>query len=830
MALPIDAHLPAIVGRLREAGAVVLAAEPGAGKSTRVPPAIVRDLAERGPGGPGGVTILLQPRRVAARAVAERIADEQRWRLGPDVGYQVRFERKLTDRTPLQVVTEGILTARLTSDPLLEGVACVILDEFHERSIHADLALAMLREVRAARPELRVVVMSATLDAAPIAAFLGGAPVIEVPGRAFPVDIEHRMPPGRRGPRDLADAVADVLAGEALDGDALVFLPGAAEIDAAVNVLARRFADVRPLHGSLPFEEQRRALLPGDGPRVICATNIAETSLTIDGVTLVVDTGLARRASFDERRGMDRLDTVPISRASAQQRAGRAGRTRPGRCVRLWTAREHGGRAAHDPPELARVDPAEALLAVYGWSKPADFGWFEPPPPERVRHAEELLAMLGAIEGGRLTDVGRALRRLPTHPRLGRLLVGAAGTALADDAAWLAAVLGERGTAGDAVNLAARLEAAKRRTDPAGRRVAQAQRQLRGMMSDVGLLNDDVKRGSTSPVRNRPSSISALALVAYPDRVCRMRPPGYARGTAATGGVRLAGPLPAGREFVVALDVRHDARAAANEATVTLAAGVSAEELEATLPGLIREEDSAEYDADRDKVVGVRRRWLGGLALEEKHGLPVPAGEAERAVKHYLANHEAAHEAIAADEELALIYRRVRFLEQLMPDDWEPPVPPIERLLDEAAVGARSVADVRRAAVKLARRHAEADWRRELHELAPESVEVPTGSRVRLDWSESDAGAGRGPVLAVKLQEMFGLARTPRVGPGAGVAVTLHLLGPNYRPVQVTDDLASFWANTYPQVRKDLRARYPRHFWPEDPLAAPPTRGVRRRG
>ncbi len=784
-----------MLATLREQGVLVLAAEPGAGKTTRLPPAMLPEVA--------GQVLCLQPRRVAARAAAERVAAENHWTLGREVGYHVRFDRVASPTTRLLFLTEGVLTARLLDDPLLEGVGCVILDEFHERSVHADLALAMLREVRAARPELRVCVMSATLDAGPVADFLGGR-AVAVSGRVFPVDIEHTLPPGRRGPRDLAAAVADMFDRERPDGDTLIFLPGAAEIDAAVREL--RGVDARPLHGGLPFEEQRRALEPSDAPRVICATNIAETSLTIDGVTLVIDTGLARQASYDERRGMDRLDTVPISQASAKQRAGRAGRTRPGRCVRLWSAREHHARPAHDLPELARIDPAEALLAVYGWSSPVDFDWFEPPPAERVAAAEKLLAMLGAVADGKLTAIGRAIRSLPTHPRLGRLLIEASGTALADDAAWLAAVLGERGAAGDPVDLAARLEQARRRDDPIGQRLRRAAEQL------------GRRTRSTGPISRRPTALSTLALVAFPDRVCRMRPPTYQQGTSATGGVRLASPLPTTEPFVVALDARRDGRTQSNEATVTLAAGVSQDALEATLPQLIREEDSAEYVPERDRIDGVRRRWLGGLLLEEKRGVSVADEAARQALHEHAAQVEAGGD--------PTLLRRIAFVTNRGGGDFLPDYEAHLRTAIDATPSARSLREVRRLADELFAADLAAQLPA-LDRLAPLTVTVPTGSRVKLDWSVADEQAP--PVLAVKLQELFGLAATPRVGPPPGVPVTLHLLGPNYRPVQVTSDLASFWQNTYPQVRKDLRARYPKHFWPEDPTTAPPTRGTKRR-
>src|SRR4051812_48365834 len=475
--LPIDPHLPQIVNAVRQHRALVLVAEPGAGKTTRVPPALLRAglLSREHPN-----VVMLQPRRVAARASAERIAEENAWELGREVGYHVRFERKISRDTRLRVLTEGILTRQMLDDPFLEGVGAVILDEFHERSLHTDVTAALLREVRqTVREDLVLVVMSATLDAEPVATFLGGAPVVRVPGRTFPVEISFVTPVGERLPEQAAASVRAAVeepfvpkrsagvspassaleeergrdARATLKDDILVFLPGAEEIRRTMHRLEALAGQhdllLLPLHGSLPFDEQQRALRPSPKRKVILATNIAETSLTIDGVSTVIDSGYARIAGFDPRRGLDKLELTRISKASATQRAGRAGRTGPGRCIRLWTEREDRHLPAFEEPEVRRVDLCGTVLALHAWGKPdpRQFGWYEPPDERMLAAAERLLVMLGALtseSGGQITALGRRMMDLPVHPRLARLLIEAATHGMLDDGATVAALLSEK--------------------------------------------------------------------------------------------------------------------------------------------------------------------------------------------------------------------------------------------------------------------------------------------------------------------------------------------------------------------------------------------------
>ncbi|MEM8873207.1 MAG: ATP-dependent helicase HrpB [Planctomycetota bacterium] len=782
--LPIDTHLPALAATVGASCVLVLAAEPGAGKTTRLPPALL-DVTI-------GQVLCLQPRRVAARAAAQRVADENGWQLGREVGYHVRFDRVSSDQTRLLFLTEALLTRRLIADPLLDGVGCVILDEFHERSIHADLALAMLKEVRAARPDLAVVVMSATLDAGPVAEFIDAGAPVTVGGRVFPVDVVHRPPAALDlSPDGFADAVAHGWDAVPDDGDVLIFLPGAAEIDATLRRQHLPEWDKRPLHGSLPFDEQQAALRPSERRRVICATNIAETSLTVPGVRCVIDTGWARQARFDPQRGMDKLELARISHASATQRAGRAGRTEAGVCVRLWRQSENSARPKFDAPEVHRVDLADGLLAVHGWGTDgAGFGWFDRPKAEMLGHAEGLLELLGATRSGRLTDIGERLREIPVHPRLGRLLIEGG-----EDAVAVAALLSEK-PIGRGMTLGARLRDLQQSRDPAAERVRRTMRQLHRFAG----------KSQTVP-------LATLALLAFPDRLCRMRD--ELRGVMPDGrGVKLAEPLAGAPEFLVALDVRHDTRSRAAEATVTLAEPVALDLLYETFGDRIRVSNAAVFDAERGKVIGVRRTTLGDLVLREDTGVTVDDTVVGEALFEALRPDAAG----IVEREAGDLWQRVTAAAGALPEhDW--PTLDAETVLRIACAGKRSVSalDVRGALTGML------EWPlpRVLEEAAPTHVEVPTGSRIKLDWSNDP------PILAVRLQELFGLTKTPAVMNGR-LPVLVHLLGPNYRPVQVTDDLASFWANTYPQVRKDLKARYPKHSWPEDPLTAVPMRGTKR--
>lgn len=861
--LPIDASLSQLVASAREHRSLVLVAPPGAGKTTRVPVALVQGgvLSPQHP-----ALVLLQPRRVAARAAADRIAEENSWTLGEEVGYQIRFERKYGPATKIRVLTEGILNRRLITDPFLDGIGAVVLDEFHERSLHTDLALSLLREIReTVRDDLVLVVMSATMDAGPVARFLGDCPVHHVEGRTFPVDVAYRPSVRSSSPDAVYAAVEEVLA-ESRErdlGDVLVFLPGAEEIRRAGTRLApladREGLLVLPLHGGLSTADQRRPLLPSPRRKVVLATNIAETSLTIDGVRTVIDCGLARFASVDPQRGLDRLELGRISRASATQRAGRAGRTAPGRCLRLWSEREHRGLAESDRPEIQRVDLCGTTLLLHAWGQadPRRFGWFEPPSETHLNAAEELLNWLGARdEAGRITPLGKEMLRIPVHPRLARLLIAAAADGFVRHGAALAALLSEKdlatsGPAGrggdgnstglrrsgrgssdllDRLDLLHEAERTRfssglreRGIDPWGaRRVAQVRDDLiRNCRRLPGVAGD-------ARIEEAPDEELMLrwVLAAYPDRVVRRRG-GEATGVMVGGrGVRLA-PESVVRdaEFFVALDPRDERRGGTREARVRIASALQVEWLDELFPDAVRRDRIVRFDEQRQRAVGVNTSSYRGLLLREDDNAPVAPEEASRALAQALEPRAGAF--FREDEAAAAWLARLEFLTRAMPEADAPVVDDavLAELLAQACAGRRSVDEIKRnELVPLLRgrlTHAQSRW---LDEQAPEALVVPSGSRIRLTYEP-----GRPPVLAARLQELFGWTETPRVA-GKRVAVLLHLLGPNYRPVQVTDDLRSFWSNTYFQVRKDLRARYPKHSWPDDPLTAQPeAKGNRRR-
>jgi ATP-dependent helicase HrpB len=855
--LPIDALLPEILADLQRSRCLVLVAPPGAGKTTRLPPALVRSALLTGDN-PGAV--VLQPRRAATRAVAARIAAEQGWQLGQEVGYQVRLERRTSARTRMTIQTEGILNRRLLADPFLEGIGAVFLDEFHERSLHSDLALALLAEVRReVRPDLMVIVMSATLDAAPVARYLGDCPVVEVPGRTFPVQVEYRPVPRPASAEAVAPAVREILTDRAESGHVLVFLPGMAEIrrnQAEIESFARPLGcEVLPLHGSLPAEEQDRVLRPGDRRRVILATNIAETSVTIEGVSAVIDSGLARIAHYDARRGFDRLELQRISQASADQRAGRAGRTGPGRCVRLWSEREQRGRPPFEVPEVQRVNLCSAVLALHSWGvkDPRSFAWYEAPLDDRLDAAERLLVSLGAIEAdrGAITRPGRTMLGLPVHPRLARLLIAAAEDGRAPEGAALAALLSEKdilvADAGPAARPRPRSQASARGLSDLFPRLdalaeAEAARFAPGLRArgidpvaarQAGRVRDELARlaarlgpaARTSPAADGDEAILKWLLLAYPDRVARRR------GSDATGvmvggrGVRLS-PESIVREgeLFLALDPREERRQGTLELQVRLASAVHLDWLEELSPHLLRRERSLEYDADRRRVVGVSRLRYLDLLLREEPAAPDDPDAASRILAEALRPGAAA--LFWDDPAAAAWLARYEFVRQAVPELGWPELDDatLGEILDQLCQG-RTRADEVQAADKVAflQGRLPPHQRRELDQCAPLTIQVPSGRAVRLSYEP-----GRPPVLAVRLQELFGWTETPRLARGR-VPLVLHLLGPNYRPVQVTSDLRSFWTTTYHQVRKDLRGRYPKHSWPEDPFTAAPAAGPKPR-
>jgi ATP-dependent helicase HrpB len=778
--LPVDAHIDRVRSTLDQYRALVLTAAPGAGKTTRVPPALV----DR------GRVLLLQPRRVAARAMARRIADERGWTIGGEIGWHIRFERQFSRDTQLLVVTEGILTAYLQENPLLSDVATVILDEFHERSIHADLGLALAKQAWLARDDLRIVVMSATLDTAPVSAFLDGCPVIEVPGTLHPMTIDYA--PGQT----VAQALEKLL--PETTGNVLCFLPGAGEIAAAEResepVARAHHVDLVTLHGSLDAKEQDAALAAGGRRRITLATNIAETSLTVPGVSVVIDTGLQKVARYDADRAVDALTTERVTLDSAGQRAGRSARLGPGTVVRLWDARDR--LREHREPEIHRVDLSAPLLSILAWGAfPQSFEWFDRPDGARLMAAAALLEQLGAMDDGP-TRVGALMHRLPLHPRLARVLIEGGGAfEVCAACAWLSEIGRSDGVkATTSCDLLPILDDWPR-MPPHVRRVAeQLGRVARGLLGDA-----------YRPRVSEPELRRAL-LTGYPDRVAKRRRDD--RVTMANGHGAVVGRESGVRdaEWLVALDVTSGPghrspggggrNIGATEAMVRLASRIEPEWLEPTSA-----EVRHELDRDSGVVKATEVDSYYELVIKEH---PVRPDEQRRAELLATAWSEG-----TPDDASARVLTRLAFAGLSLD---------VGETIAVVASRSRTLADVTIT-------EADLPWetQQRLQRYAPERLTVPSGRDHPIEYAEDGSVA-----VSVKLQELFGLAETPVLGPNR-VPVTFHLLAPNGRPVQTTRDLKSFWERTYPEVRKELRGRYPKHPWPDDPWSALPTHRTTRR-
>ncbi len=784
--LPVDAFIDLIREALSRHRAAVLTAAPGAGKTTRVPPALV-DL---------GQVLLLQPRRVAARAMARRIADERGWTLGREVGWHIRFEKKAAADTKLLVVTEGILTAYLQDDPLLSEVTTLIVDEFHERSIHADLGLALARQAWLARPDLRILVMSATLDTAPVSRFLGGCPVIDVPGTLHPLSISYASA------QSVATALDELL--PVTRGNALCFLPGAGEIARALRetepVAARHGVELLSLHGAMDSSEQDAALAPAARRRVILATNIAETSLTVPDVSIVIDTGLHKVARYNGERGVDSLTLERITLDSADQRAGRAARLGPGTVRRLWDQRDR--LRPHREPEVQRIDLAQPVLSILGWGdNPANFEWFERPSDHRLAVAVTLLERLGLVHDGLATKDAQLLRRLPLHPRLARILVDGLGSF---EAAAACAWLSEPG----------RTDGGHQSTSCDLLPIIDSWPRMPFHLKRVA---ENLERSASAVLGKRQTrhidetAFRRAVLAGYPDRVARRRNQGNPKGlplpdgdrvTLATGHGAVMGRESGVRDgdWLVALDVTSGTVRLKADATLTTEATVrSACRIEAEWLSPTRSEVVHSID-DSGVVRAHATDWYDALVLRERPVAIEPESASQMLAQAWCNRDH--------DAETERLVRRAAFAGQTLD---------LPALAVLAATGAKSLKTLDVAA--------QLPWatKQAIDRDAPDSLAVPSGRAMRLDY------AGDGTVsVAVKLQELFGLAETPRLGPKR-IPVTFHLLAPNARPVQSTQDLKSFWATTYQEVRKELRGRYPRHPWPEDPWTATPTHRTTRR-
>ncbi len=834
--LPISPILPDLRRALVEQGQAVLQAPPGAGKTTLVPLALLPE-----PVLAGRKILLLEPRRLAARAAARRMAALLGERVGETVGYRVRRDTAIGPRTRIEVVTEGILTRMVQHDPELADAGIVIFDEFHERSLHADLGLALVLESRAVlRPDLRLLVMSATIDGAAVAGLLGGAPVLTSEGRSFPVTTRY-LP---RSPETWVEPAAAAAVRQALaeePGDVLVFLPGQAEIRRTAELLgeaiaARPDTDLYSLHGMLPGEEQDAAIRPSPAGRrkVVLATAIAETSLTIEGVRVVIDSGLSRVPRYAARSGMTRLTTVRVSRASADQRRGRAGRTEPGVCYRLWAAGEDQGLLPRATPEILEADlaPLALELAAAGVADPASLTWLDPPPAAALAEARALLTALGALDAaGGITPHGRRMAALGTHPRLAHLLLAGAARGALPAAARLAALLEERdplrGPPGEGdPELQLRLDLVAQRDTPP---------MVHGLTVDRGTLHrvrtearewERQLRGEAVAGQGgvAPCSAGALLALAYPDRVGLRRAGQGGRFLLRNGqGVFTTAPSLLLSEWVVAAELDGNPR----EARIWLGTAVERTEVLALFGDQRATEDVVSWDPQADLLLAVRRQRLGAIVLEEK-----PLRDPDPVLLRAAVAAQVRREGLARlpwDAAAAELRQRLAFCHRHLGGRW-PAVDEaalLERLddwLGPRLGGVRRRADLDRLDLGAALLDL-LGWeeRRRLEELAPTHLTVPTGSRIRVDYTDPAA-----PVLAVRLQEVFGLEQTPRVGGGA-VPVTMHLLSPAHRPVQVTRDLAGFWRTSYFDVQKDMKGRYPKHHWPDDPLVAEPTRRAKPR-
>jgi ATP-dependent helicase HrpB len=846
VSLPIDTVLPQVVEALRRQSCVVLRAPTGAGKTTRVPPA----LLDAGFASSGRI-VILEPRRLAARAAARRMVAERGGRLGDEFGYQVRFDRQYGPHTRVLAVTPGVLLRWLHDDPYLESVGAVLFDEFHERSLENDLALGMVRLVQqTVRTELRIAAMSATLEVESVARYLGGCPVIASEGRLHPVEILYEPRPEHRPwPVATAQAVARLL--DRTPGDLLVFLPGLQEIRQTARQLEplaqERDLAVLPLHGDLPAEQQDAALLPGERRKVVLATNVAETSVTVEGVTGVVDTGLARQLVFDPSVGLDRLQLTPISRASSEQRAGRAGRTQPGVCVRLWTAGAHRARPEQTEPEIRRVDLAGAVLQLLclGETDVLRFPWLEPPREAPVKQSLTLLQRLGATGEEGVTELGRVLARLPVHPRVGRLLIEGRRRGCAERAALAAALLSERDpftrtlaptvpdgsgspSQSDVLDRVEALEEYEREgrcSTPLGtlnRGAARFVLHARDQLLRAAAASGEWRVASEDKTSLSPLDEAFLRslLAAFPDRVIRRREAGSRRGVMVGGrGVCLA-PSSGVTEPEFFLGIVVDAGR-----TETIVRQASAIQREWLPSDQVQTHTEVGFDAETERVIARRCVAFADLVLEET---PVALPDGEQVARMLAAAAAERWERVrpTADSPAGLFLTRVQCLRQWVPELQLPPFDDVQlrELLPWLCQGRRSFEELRRAPwLDFLQGVLTPTQLQAVEREAPEQLQVPSGSRLALRYE-----VGRPPVLAVRIQEVFGLRETPRVA-GGRVRVLLHLLAPNYRPQQVTDDLASFWATTYPQVRKELRARYPKHAWPEDPWTAQPESRPRRK-
>lgn len=787
--LPITTILPDLLQTVSTHSSVVLSAPPGSGKTTRVPLALLETFTPC-----QGRIILLEPRRIAAAAAARYMAQLLGEQVGQTVGYTIRFESKISRSTRIEVVTEGVLTRRIQNDPELQGICCIIFDEFHERSLHADLGLALCYEAQQSlRPDLKLLIMSATLDCTPIAQLLGDAPIIMSAGRPYPVELRYQNKTVRQPlAQQVAGAVKRALAEE--QGDLLVFLPGSGEIRA----VARELEEVSgvlvcPLYGDLPFEQQQQALQPGPQRRVVLATTIAETSLTIEGVRMVVDAGLTRRLQLDPATGLERLVTVRASQASADQRAGRAGRLGPGICYRLYAQQTWAAMTPFSPPEIMTADLTPLLLELAAWGvrDPASLAWLDQPPPAHLATARELLQQLGALDAtGTITLLGRSMVTLPLHPRLSRLLLAAQNIGQTAPACALAARLANRSSASKAI--------------------AQTAQQLLRLMGAAPERSSD---DGSSLLQAAPS----LAVAAWPDRIAQQRSDGEDRYLLASGRGAVLSPRAGcgNHPFLVALQVDGGQGA---DGVIHQAVGLSAEQLRACAGHLISRHRAVQWDVGSVRITAAEQERIGAVQLSSRQ---VAASDAEAVPLVLEQIRRQGLGLLGWNAPARQLQARARLTAALLPEEGWPDLSDtalldsLEDWLGPHLSGIRSLQGLQQI-VLVQLLHEIIGWKllQSLDSIAPAYLTIPSGRKVALDYADQD-----GPVLSAKLQELFGLSESPTVCRGRR-AVLVHLLSPAGRPVAVTRDLQGFWERGYQEVRKELRGRYPKHPWPDDPWNA----------
>ena len=813
--LPIDDALPRLIEALRAREAAVLVAPPGAGKTTRVPLVLIDEAwaAQK-------KILVLEPRRLAARAAAARMAATLGEQVGETVGLRVRFGSKISKKTRIEVVTEGVFTRLVLDDPSLDGIAAVLFDEFHERSLDADLGLALVRDVQQGlREDLKVLVMSATLDGARVAALVGDAPVVESEGRAFPVETRYLgRDPRERIERQVADAVKRGLRADT--GSLLVFLPGAGEIRRTETILKDEVrdpdVDIVALYGALEARDQDRAISPAPkGKRkVVLATSIAETSLTIEGVRVVIDSGLARVPRYEPDVGLTRLETVRVSRAAADQRRGRAGRTEPGVCYRLWDEPQTGSFDAYTRPEILSADLSSFVLhlAQWGASDAVGLAFLDAPPSAAMKEARALLTELGALDGqGRITDEGRKLRALPLPPRLARMVVDAGEAGAGDRAATIAVILTERGLGGDDVDLTHRLDQFRR---DRSRRAEDARAMAKRWAPKGG---------------GGEMSVGAILSLAYPDRIAKNRGSGgaFLLANGRGGNVDAASAL-ARQPFIVVAELT----GTANASRIVLAAPMALEDIEQRFADKIEDRDAVTFDNTSASLRARRTRRLGSIVLAEQIKQVTPdEGTARIFAQGLIAQGQGTGIGKLDWSKAALQFRtRVQFLRKAEGDEWpdlsdeglaQSAADWLEPLLaDKTARGQISSGELFDAVSNLV------PWnlRRRLDEEAPTHFTAPTGTNVPVDYE-----AEQGPTISIRLQELFGLSKHPAIA-GGRIPLVIELLSPGHKPVQITRDLPGFWRGSYADVRTDMRGRYPRHPWPDDPASALPTRRAKPRG